>query len=394
MNKLFGKGDYAAFISLLSLSIKLIKSAESKSKSIFITLVSIYILSIFLQGFAIGLFYFGVKNYIDNSNVNYIARLISFIPMELNAVEQLVISSLPAFVLLLLSSKVLSYSRVGLSRLVLRLRDSSLIKLDKITKTIDEAPSFYRELDGTFGAMRALYLNAFVFAQAFIAICVLSYFEPILSLINIAFLFVFFYFLTLVKRNNRNNDKEPLDIDVEDEGVGISSKSFERLEKMRIFGRNSSNIILFLSVILGIFLSLDFITSLDSLTLIFFLLRYISNIYTPISVISASCVPYKENIVTFLNIENFTYYENKNYDCEVPKKRALVFVSKSYKEKHMFLDIELRGKALEKLSSTLNCKRSKYVPLNITDDYPIKKSKIKQFYKNKFRSTDKIIFCI
>ena len=128
MNRYLSKGEYAAFLSLLHFSYLLVKGASNKDRSSFLVLVGIYISSIFLQGSAIGLFYFGVQHYIDESSSGYITRILSYIPMEFTKVEQLVISFAPAILLLVICSKVLSVSRVGLSRLFLRFREHFLSK--------------------------------------------------------------------------------------------------------------------------------------------------------------------------------------------------------------------------------------------------------------------------
>lgn len=126
--------------------------------------------------------------------------------------------------------------------------------------------------------MRALFLNAFVFAQAIVSLCVLIYFEPLLAFFNLLFLVLFMLFLTRVKNSRsklkKDSQKEALEAvseaAAELEGVGISSKSFERLERMRIYGRNATNLALFTSIFVGVLFSLNFLTSLDKLTLILF----------------------------------------------------------------------------------------------------------------------------
>lgn len=348
MNKYLSKGEYAAFISLMYLSYLLVRGASKKERSSFLLLVGIYIFSIFLQGFAIGLFYFGVQHYIDDSSSGYITKVLSYIPFDFTKVEQLVISLTPAIFLLVLSSKVLSVSRVGLSRLVLRLRDALLTKYKESTYIVssDDDETFYKNMDGTFGAMRALFLNAFVFAQAFVSLCALFYFEPSIALFNVFCLLAFMFVLTKVKpkKQGSNSAKETqkdameaaAEAAAEMEGVGISSKSFERLERMRIYGRNATNIVLFSSVAVGVVLSLEFLTSLDKLTLSLFLLRYVANVYTPIAVISASCVPFKSNIITLINIENYLKAWERKPASELPVKRALLFIAKSFGERHCF----------------------------------------------------------
>ncbi|GAA0247426.1 hypothetical protein [Marinomonas primoryensis] len=407
----FSKGEYAAFNSLIYLSILLIKGASNKDRSTFLLLVSIYIGAIFLQGFAIGLFYFGVKHYIGEGGLGYIKKIFSYISIDLTSVEQLVISLAPAILLLILSSKVLSISRVGLSRLVLRLRESLIIKYKSSPNIIlsEGDDTFYRNMDGTFGAIRALFLNAFVFAQALVSILVLFYFEPYLAIFNIFCLLSFMFILTKVKVKKSNGDanekmisqKDALDAAAEAvaeiEGVGISSKSFERLERMRIYGRNATNVVLFCSIIVGVSASLDFLTSLDKLTLILFLLRYISNVYTPIAVISASCVPFKSNLVTLINIENYlNFYKYKTNFSNVGlvSTRGLFFISKSFGDRQLFIDEALRPSIVEKYKLSLELSEIRVETANFSKDYPRERKKISNFIRYHLKSTDNIYFLV
>lgn len=406
MNKYLSKGEYAAFISLMNLSYLLVKGASNKERSSFLLLVAIYIASIFLQGFAIGLFYFGVQHYIDDTSSGYITKALSYIPFEFTKVEQLVISLIPAILLLVLSSKVLSVSRVGLSRLVLRLRESLLAKYKSSTHIIscDGDETFYKNMDGTFGAVRALFLNAFVFAQAFVSLIFLFYFEPYLAGFNIVFLIVFMFILTKVKQkkkagqDTKESQKDAMEAAAEAagemEGVGISSKSFERLERMRIYGRNAANIVLFSSVLVGVVGSLDFLTSLDKLTLSLFLLRYISNIYTPIAVISASCVPFKSNIITLINIENYLRLFNSIRTKEINTKRGLLFITKSFGDRALFTNDDTIEEAELKYKEVLGLESVRVETANFSKEYPRETKKIKDFVKNHLRPTDNLYFLV
>lgn len=406
MNKYLSKGEYAAFLSLIYLSYMLIKRATNTERYSFLVLVGIYISSIFLQGFAIGLFYFGVQHYIDGSGSGYVTKLLSYIPFDFTKVEQLVVSLAPAILFLVLSSKILSVSRVGLSRLVLRLRENLLSKYHLSTHIIscDGDETFYKNMDGTFGAIRALFLNAFVFAQAFVAFCVLFYFEPYLALFNIIFLIIFMFILTKVKaKKKRGTQEEESQKDaieaaseaaVEMEGVGISSKSFERLERMRIYGRNATSIALFSSVVVGVVGSFDFLVSLDKLTLILFLLRYMSNVYTPIAVISASCVPFKSNIVTLINIENYLFFLERKRQTISDTKRGLLFISKSFADRGLFTDPNTLEEAKLKYKKIIGLEQVRVETANFSKDYPREKSKIKHFVKYHVRSTDNIYFLV
>lgn len=405
MNRYLSKGEYAAFLSLLHFSYLLVKGASNKDRSSFLVLVGIYISSIFLQGFAIGLFYFGVQHYIDESSSGYVTRVLSYIPMEFNKVEQLVISFAPAILLLVICSKVLSVSRVGLSRLVLRFREHLLLKYQNSENIIscEGDETFYKNMDGTFGAMRALFLNAFVFAQAFVALGVLFYFEPYLALFNIVFLVMFMFILTKVKKKKGGKEQKESQKDAmeaaaeaaaEMEGVGISSKSFERLERMRIYGRNATNLVLFSSVVVGVSGSLGFLTSLDKLTLILFILRYISNIYTPIAVISASCVPFKDNIVTLINIENYLHALGPKVKKEVNIKRGLLFISKSFGDRALFTDPSTVDEAELKYKKIIGLEQVRVETANFSKDYPREKKKIKYFIKHHVCPTDNVYFLV
>ncbi|EEX95061.1 hypothetical protein VIOR3934_06454 [Vibrio orientalis CIP 102891 = ATCC 33934] len=405
MNRYLSKGEYAAFLSLLHFSYLLVKGASNKDRSSFLVLVGIYISSIFLQGFAIGLFYFGVQHYIDETSSGYVTRVLSYIPMEFTKVEQLVISFAPAILLLVICSKVLSVSRVGLSRLVLRFREHLISKYQNTENIIscEGDETFYKNMDGTFGAMRALFLNAFVFAQAFVALGVLFYFEPYLALFNIVFLIVFMFILTKVKKKKGGKEQKESQKDAmeaaaeaaaEMEGVGISSKSFERLERMRIYGRNATNLVLFSSVVVGVVGSLDFLTSLDKLTLTLFLLRYISNIYTPIAVISASCVPFKENIVALVNIENYLHALGPNAKKESDVKRGLLFISKSFGDRALFTDPNTIDEAELKYKEIIGLEQIRVETANFSKDYPREKKKIKHFVKNHVCTTDNVYFLV
>ena len=405
MNRYLSKGEYAAFLSLLHFSYLLVKGASNKDRSSFLVLVGIYISSIFLQGSAIGLFYFGVQHYIDESSSGYITRILSYIPMEFTKVEQLVISFAPAILLLVICSKVLSVSRVGLSRLVLRFREHFLSKYQNSKNIIscEGDETFYKSMDGTFGAIRALFLNAFVFAQAFVALGVLFYFEPYLALFNIIFLIFFMFVLTKVKKKKGGKEQKESQKDAmeaaaeaaaEMEGVGISSKSFERLERMRIYGRNATNVVLFSSVVVGVVGSLEFLTSIDKLTLILFLLRYISNIYTPIAVISASCVPFKSNIITIVNIENYLNALGLEAKKAKDAKRGLFFISKSFGDRALFTDPNTINEAELKYKKIIGLEQIRVETANFSKDYPREKKKIKYFVKNHVAPDDNIYFLV
>ncbi|PMN67370.1 hypothetical protein [Enterovibrio norvegicus] len=406
MNKYLSKGDYAAFISLMHLSYLLVKGASNKERSSFLLLVGIYIASIFLQGFAIGLFYFGVQHYIDATSSGYITRILSYIPFDFTKVEQLVISLAPAILFLVLSSKVLSVSRVGLSRLVLRLRESLLEKYKNSTQIVscESDETFYKSMDGTFGAMRALFLNAFVFAQALVSLAVLTYFEPILAFFNVFFLICFMFVLTKVKQkktggsDKKESQKDAMEAAAEAaaemEGVGISSKSFERLERMRIYGRNATNIVLFSSVLVGVVASLDFLTSLDKLTLSLFILRYISNVYTPIAVISASCVPFKANLITLINIENYLRVLGLTERKYENAKMGLLFISKSFQDRALFTDPNTISQAEDKYKEILGVENVRVETAKFSKDYPREIKKIKYFVRHHLRSSDEVYFLV
>ncbi|EGR4192342.1 TPA: hypothetical protein ACX6DV_002928 [Vibrio cholerae] len=408
MNKYLSKGDYAAFISLMHWSYILIRNASRKERFSFLALVGVYIASIFLQGFAIGLFYFGVQHYIDDKRIGYITKALSYLPLEFTKVEQLLISLAPAILFLMLSSKVLSLSRVGLSRLVLRFRDNILSKYKDSCYIIlsDGDETFFKNIDGTFGAMRALFLNAFVFAQAIVSLCVLIYFEPLLAFFNLLFFVLFMLFLTRVKNSRsklkKDSQKEALEAvseaAAELEGVGISSKSFERLERMRIYGRNATNLALFTSIFVGVLFSLNFLTSLDKLTLILFLLRYISNIYTPIAVISASCMPFKNNLVTLINIENYTsLIQDRCLSHALIKdnpSRGVVFISKSFGDRGLFIDPKTYELALLKYKGILDVNEIRIETTDFAKDYPRDKWKIKKFISENLTDMDRIFFLV
>lgn len=399
------KGDYANFVILLSLSRVFIGNAKAREKTKFLSLVGSYISAIFVQGFAIGLFYFGVKHYIDENSIGYVTKVINILGLDLNKVEQLVLSLLPAILLLFISSKILSFSRVGLSSVVLKIRKDALERYESsgIILTQKDDETFFRYLDGTFASIRALFLNAFVFAQAVTALCVLLYMEPSLAAFNLASFAVFFYTLTLIKtkKSDNKNSVEKSDdavMAMEDENVGITSKSFERLERMRIYGRNVTNVALFSSVIFGMFFSLPFMHSLDSLTLVLFLLRYITSAYSPIAVISAGCVPYKSNMVTVLNIENFISLSkelDRKTNSEVDNKSiALLFVCKSYKDRQDIISENISEDLRSLIKERLSVSDFKLITSRIDKDHPMAKSKITDYLNREYDGDQKIVFCV
>lgn len=409
MTKYLHSGDFSGFNALIIFVYSLLRMAAKKIKLQVLSFVSLYMLAILLQAGALIVFYISVKLYVD-PNAYDLSKIEQWIPLSLlTNVEILLLSTTPALILLLSSSKLLGYCRVSLSGIALTLKErvsnefigNSLI----YTGSDINDDTFYKQIDGLFGSVRALFLNSFVFFQAIASVIALSFMEPILSLIYITMLVVFLYLLTTIKPiKYEENSKNQLDEveDIVDEDLGLNSKSFARLERLRIFGRNYSNIGLFVFVLAGVVLSLDFMITIEEFSVVLILLRFSMQIYTPIAVISASCVPYKKNIITMHNILKLSFMIKGGGRLlnGGSAGKLYVFVSKNFLNRSELLEIYREKDNPNGLSVYFDKERESRAVnivttrLKLSERVPGKLSKEILKKIGEFESNDKLLFCI
>ena len=396
MTKRLHVGDFSGFNILVLFVIYLIRKSRKKVQFLITKYVLLYVLAIVLQAGALLVFYISVKLYVDPMAYD-VSKIEEYISLHiLTKVELLLVTLAPAFLFLLISSKLLKYCRVGLANLALTLKEQ-LIN-EHLNKNLffkhEPLELFFKQIDGTFGAVRALFLNLFVFFQGIVTAIAITFIDPILSLVNVLLLVIFIYILTTFKPTKQDiKDKGTEDVvDIMDEELGLNSKSFERLERLRVFGRNYSNIGLFLFIIVGVLFSLDFMNSLESFSVTLILLRYSMQVYTPIAVISAACVPYKKNIIIIYNCVNFARY----WECNINTKSNVLYlcISKDFKKRNDMINIK-DEENMKEYFPEYNGKKIKILTALFKDKAPISKKEIKRLIKDKGKVIDgNFLFCV
>lgn len=389
-------GDFSGFNVLVMFIYLILKQSTKIFKISLIKFVFLYLIAIAFQTAALMVFYLSLKHYVstDLKNIYIIEKITQF--LDLTKVESLLLSLLPAILLLLLSSSLLKYCRVGLSSLAISMKDNLVKKIENenLIYKDDKYDNFLKQIEGTFGAVRAFFLNTFVFFQATIALIALLILEPIIGFTSVVMFVVFLYSLSFIKVSK--NDKKENDInelDILDENIGLSSKSFERLEKLRVYGRNFGNVGLIIFVLVGIIFSLDFMITLEQFTLVMILVRVSVQIYVPVGVISASCVPYKKNISTLYNIMNLNDLFSR-FKVSLKETSAIthLLITKSSTNKEELRLLELSGnKTVEGVDGEVN-----FVTYLFEDKKPIKISDLNKIISKlkKVGNNDKLLFFV
>lgn len=311
LKKIGLKNDFTGMIDLLRLVYICISFSTREKRLFLVWLVTVNLAALACNMAAALLFYRGLGYYIEPEKIPIFLR--SYYSVMSDGLILVVVVT-PFMLLSLLGSILLRYSRVRLSRLVLDLRSS----YSKNIKESFQIMSFQfvddpiKNLDGAFGAMRALFLNGFVFVQFFVIVMFVSFVHVEASLVTLFVIAIFLLHLSLlsdvgIKASTSETLINDMSSDeVEDEGLGIStSKSFERLERMRHLGRMYQNVYLILVMLFLIIVSDDLANNLHKLLTFFILIRYLAQIFVPISVISGALVAPKKKIALFINFSTF-----------------------------------------------------------------------------------------
>lgn len=311
LKKIKFKNEFTGIIDLVKLVHRCI-SWSGKEKKLFLAwLVTINLAALICNMSAALVFYRGLGYYLEPTKIPLFFR--SYYDV-VNEGIVLVLFITPFLFLSMIGSMLLRYSRVRLSRLVLDLRTSYSQKIkesfDVLSFQFSDEP--IKMLDGAFGAMRALFLNGFVFAQFFVIFIFMNIVNFQASLVTVLFISVFVLHLSMLsdvgqKKNTSESLRNDLsDHEYEDEGLGISSsKSFERLERMRHLGRMYQNTYLIVVMLVLVAVTDDLESNVQKLLTFFILVRYVSQVFVPISVISGALVAPRKKIILFNNFSKF-----------------------------------------------------------------------------------------
>lgn len=298
--------DYAGLYPLIRFVIKCLSISSRKELKRITLSVSINLIAVLINVAAVAVLYRALKVYFENDTTfEWLAWLFEF-----NAATRLFFLLTPAFVLMLISSVILRLGRVHISRFVLDLKDTVS---EHFTQKIDFDPYYDVNtiepiLNGLFGAVRALFLNLFAIIQAALCFFLLLWLDFPSSLFLLLFFALFTVLLLLHHERKITTNIKEASTDVveavEDEFLGLTSKSFERLEKMRFFGRNMNSALLVLFVVFAIASQREYTETLYDFMLMFFLIRYIGQVLVPLSVLSAAVYPFRKNAYCYVNIMN------------------------------------------------------------------------------------------
>ena len=315
--------------------------------------LSTNIVAVFFNILAIGALYKALSIFFSSDELDGLLGVTT----EFNDTTRLVFLMLPAFGLMLISSLIMRHGRVGISRAVLSMRDEfkSYLFNDLGLLGEEDATEVDKLLNNTFGAVRALLLNGFVFIQSMVSVIVVFFMSYIAGfyIIFAGALFLLFLLFTKEKKDEKNEDGDLAEA-VEDENMGLTSKSFERMERMRFLARNSSAFFLLGFIILSISLQLEFTHSLGQFTAIFLLMRFVSQIFVPIGVISGAVFPHRTQINTFINMYKIrNEYENR-WSKLCKNKSISIIISRSGKlsmDKYEISKLELLKKVKNRVQN-------------------------------------------
>lgn len=402
MHKVMHKGDFSGIYALFSFVFLNLKVSNKKFRFRLAGLVFLYIVAIVFQLLAFLVFFQGLKYYLSSE---LMPELVHTIVQSLNltSVELLMLLIAPSFVLMLLSSKILNISRVGLSRLALDLKSGferyfyNRVKVEKLY----QSSAFDKYVEASFGTVRALFLNSFVFVQAVSALIVLFYFDYLVGLLCLVSFFIFMFAINQFAEKKVINKEAETAESVDDclnEELGLSSKSFERLERMRLFSRNYGAYVIFFVAVSGIVFSLKFMSELGTFTAVILLVRYYGQIFTPFAVISAALFPYKKTITTLVNISKIMdrYDELDVPDSEARIKFSLL-VSRGYAKRQELIDEDksLFSELAEHYKKDVHVATTKFEDGHLLSrsDIHVLMNKIKGGESGKVKSSD-LLFCL
>lgn len=348
VNKSLFSKDYAGLYPMAHLVLKCLQIISSNEKIRICVAVCINLIAVIINVGAIAVLYRSLKIYFTNeTNINWLAWT-----LDMNATTKLTLLLMPAFILMLISSLILRLGRVQISRSVLNLKSAFS---DYLTTTISLDPDHKDEdiepmLNGIFGAIRAFFLNLFAIIQAIICAIGLLFLDWPTAIFLVLFFSSYMIFLLLhnEKKKGAEKDEEPAPVTdmVEDEFMGLTSKSFERLEKMRFFGRNMNSALLVLFVLFAIIFQRDYTETLYDFTLMFLLMRYIGQILVPLSVLSGAFFPFQKTAYCLINVINMQQLTRaRKYD----KNIVALFISRNAKRRDNLTKVETQKNLAQEL---------------------------------------------
>lgn len=402
MLKLMHKGDFSGIYALFAFVRLNLRISHRKFRIRLGSLVALYVAAIFCQVLAFFSFFHALKYYLSPDLMPSAIKTL-MAGLELTSVEQLMCLLAPSFLLMLLSSKILNISRVGLSRLALDMKEGFEKYFYKAVKTevLYQSSDFDKYVEASFGTVRALFLNSFVFIQSTVALIILMYLDFYIALICILSFVFFMISINRFTEKKANNAKTNLNDSSEeclDENLGLSSKSFERLERMRLFSRNYGAYLMLFVTLVGVIFSFEFMEELEVFTMVMLLVRYYGQIFTPVAVISAALFPYKKTITTLVNISKVI----DSLDCypmatSLPRNNISLIITRRYSRRNDLVHENkvLVGELNQYYKKEIQIATARFEDTHLLSNSDINKlmNKIKGKNNENFRSSD-LLFCL
>lgn len=326
-------GDFSGIENTIHLVNFCFQNFNKQYKWQFRLFVLFYVVAVTLNVASMFLFYKGLVFFLNPEEApEIIANFVS----SYYEVTQLVFLMVPAIVLIIFSSILLRYTRVRLSRLVISLKSNFLAYFfkDIPLSGVENKADLEKRIEAVFGVVRAIFLNSFVVIQSIISLFFIFWLDVYVGIYLLLYSLFFILAIANLKDKKATTDEEiGQDDAVEDEFVGLSSKSFERLERMRHFGRNANTFFMVGFVLLGLGLNLPFMGKIETFSILFLLIRYYGQLFVPFGVIAGASVPHRKMVNVLLNILNLNrlYLHVKDYKPQSTTVSLIVARSAQYR---------------------------------------------------------------